>query len=274
MPDRLAPPASGLRIEAVSKSFRAARGALVVQALDRVSLDARPGEFLALIGPSGCGKSTLLFLVAGLERPDGGRILLDGRPVSGPGRDRGVMFQDYALFPWLTVTENIAFGLRTKGLDRQQREPIVARYVELVGLRGHEEKFPHELSGGMRQRTALARVLANDPAVLLMDEPLAALDALTRRLLQLELLRIWGEDGAGEARKTVLLVTHDIEEAVFLADRVLVMSRRPGRIKLAVDNPLPRPRAPAMLADPRFTALVERLWREIEAEAYQAMVEG
>jgi NitT/TauT family transport system ATP-binding protein len=273
VPDSIAPPA-GLRIEAVSKSFHAARGATALPALDRVSLEAQPGEFLALIGPSGCGKSTLLLLVAGLETPDSGRIVVDGRPVTGPGRDRGVMFQDYALFPWLTVTENIAFGLRAKGVGRPEREAIVTRHVELVGLRGHEEKFPHELSGGMRQRTALARVLANDPSVLLMDEPLAALDALTRRLLQQELLRVWGEDGAREARKTVLLVTHDIEEAVFLADRILVMSRRPGRIKLAVDNPLPRPRTPAILGDPRFTELVDRLWREIEAEAYQAMVEG
>jgi NitT/TauT family transport system ATP-binding protein len=239
-----------------------------------VSLEARPGEFIALIGPSGCGKSTLLFVVAGLEEPDEGRVLVDGRPVDGPGRDRGVMFQDYALFPWMTVAENVAFGLRAKGLGRREREAIVARHVELVGLRGHEEKFPHELSGGMRQRTALARVLANDPAILLMDEPLAALDALTRRLLQQELLRIWGEASAGGDRKTVLLVTHDIEEAVFLADRVVVMSRRPGRIKLLIENPLPRPRTPAMLADPRCAALVEQLWREIEAEAYQAMVEG
>jgi NitT/TauT family transport system ATP-binding protein len=195
-------------------------------ALENVTLDVRSGEFLTLVGPSGCGKSTLIDLAGGLTAPDGGRILLDGCPVDGPGRDRGVVFQQYALFPWRTAAQNIEFALEIAGVGRQERRDRARSHLELVGLSAFADRYPHELSGGMKQRVAIARSLACDPQVLLMDEPFAALDAQTRETLQIELLRIWRNTG-----KTIIFITHGIDEAIVLGQRVAVMTARPGRIK-------------------------------------------
>jgi len=201
-------------------------------ALEDITLDVRPGEFLALVGPSGCGKSTLLDLLGGLTAPTSGRILLDGRPIEGPARDRGIVFQQYALFPWRTAAQNVEFGLDIAGLKARERRERAQHYLELVGLSAFAERYPHELSGGMKQRVAIARSLAYDPEVLLMDEPFAALDAQTRETLQGELLRIWRTTG-----KTILFITHGIDEAVVLGQRVAVMTSRPGRIKHVVEIP-------------------------------------
>jgi NitT/TauT family transport system ATP-binding protein len=201
-------------------------------ALEDITLEVRSGEFLALVGPSGCGKSTLLDLLGGLTTPTSGRILLDGRPIAGPGRDRGIVFQQYALFPWRTAAENVEFGLDIAGLKARQRLDITRSFLDLVGLSAFADRYPHELSGGMKQRVAIARSLAYDPEVLLMDEPFAALDAQTRETLQGELLRIWRATG-----KTIVFITHGIDEAVVLGQRVAVMTSRPGRIKQIVDIP-------------------------------------
>ncbi len=208
-----------------------------IAAVRDFTLDVAGGEFVCLLGPSGCGKSTFLNLVAGFIAPTAGRLLLDGRPVTRPGPDRGVVFQEHALFPWLTVADNIAFGLRMRGAGRAERAAAVRRYTDLVGLTGFERSFPKDLSGGMRQRVAIARALANDPKILLMDEPFAAVDAQMRRLLQDELLRIWRDTG-----KTVLFVTHSIEEALRLSDRVVVMTARPGTVRAVVPLRAARPR--------------------------------
>lgn len=226
-----------------------------VEALRDINCDIPAGQFFCIIGPSGCGKTTLLHTIAGFTRPSGGRALLDGRPIEAPGPDRTVMFQEYGLFPWLTVTQNIEFGLHPKRLNAQEHGDLVRRYVKLAKLEGFENRYPHEISGGMKQRVSIARALAPDPQVVLMDEPFAALDSLSRDLLQEEILRIWDE-----ARKTFILITHNIEEAVFLSDRVMVMTARPGRVKAIIDIDLPRPRDPAMRAhDTRFLALKEQL---------------
>jgi NitT/TauT family transport system ATP-binding protein len=201
-------------------------------AVEDITLDVLPGEFLALVGPSGCGKSTLLDLLGGLTAPTSGRILLDGRPIEGPARDRGIVFQQYALFPWRTAVQNVEFGLDIAGLKAKQRREIARHYLDLVGLTAFAERYPHELSGGMKQRVAIARSLAYDPEVLLMDEPFAALDAQTRETLQGELLRIWRATG-----KTIIFITHGIDEAVVLGQRVAVMTSRPGRIKHVVEIP-------------------------------------
>jgi NitT/TauT family transport system ATP-binding protein len=201
-------------------------------ALEDVTFDVRPGEFLALVGPSGCGKSTLLDLLGGLAAPSSGRILLDGRPITGPARDRGVVFQQYALFPWRTAAQNVEFGLDIAGVKSRQRRDRALHYLDLVGLAGFADRYPHELSGGMKQRVAIARSLAYDPEVLLMDEPFAALDAQTRETLQSELLRIWRTTG-----KTIVFITHGIDEAVVLGQRVAIMTSRPGRIKQVIEVP-------------------------------------
>jgi NitT/TauT family transport system ATP-binding protein len=215
-------------------------------------------------------------MLAGLQLATSGKVLFDEQPVSAPGPERGVMFQDYALFPWCTVWGNVEFGLRHgpagNGLDAAARAARVRHYVELVGLTGSEEKYPHQLSGGMRQRVALARLMANEPAVLLMDEPLAALDAQTRLILQDELLRIWGQDRPAAERRTVVFITHAIDEAVFLADRIAVMTTHPGRIKALIDVPLPRPRGDGTRALPEFQALTQEIWSLIRDEAYRATV--
>lgn len=264
-----------LRFNNVSKRFIAPRTGQETVAVSGVELAIEAGEFICVVGPSGCGKSTVMNLVAGLDRPSAGSIEMDGRPISGPGADRGVMFQDYALYPWLTVVENVGFGLKNgtpgRGLSRAQREERIRHYVDLVRLKGSEGKYPHQLSGGMCQRVALARLLANGPDVLLMDEPLGALDAQTRLILQVELLRIWGETAPRSERKTAIFITHDIEEAIFLADRVVVMGTNPGRIKKVLPVDLPRPREEATRADPRFGSLAKEIWDLIRDEAYHAI---
>ena len=227
---------SAISLRGVTKTFpvRGGRRDEVFTAVDGVTLDVPAGEFLSLVGPSGCGKSTLLDLLGGLTLPSSGEVLVDGRPVTGPGLDRGVVFQQYALLPWRTARANVEFGLEASGIPRRERHERAREYLALVGLQGFEDRYPHELSGGMKQRVALARSLAYDPDVLLMDEPFAALDAQTRDLLQAELLRIHARTG-----KTVVFITHGIEEAVFLGHRVAVMTSRPGRIKHVVPVALP-----------------------------------
>ena len=263
-----------LRLRGVSKQFVAPRTGHVTLAVDDVSLDIASGEFISIVGPSGCGKSTVMNMIAGLDHPTGGTIEKDGVLITAPGADRGVMFQDYALMPWQTVHDNVGFGLRHgtpgKGLSAAQREQRTQQHIELVGLRGSEKKYPHQLSGGMRQRVALARLLANGPDVLLMDEPLGALDAQTRLVLQLELLRIWGQTAPREQRKTAVFITHDIEEAVFLADRVVVMSAHPGRVREVIDIDLPRERGESLRAHPRFGQLTDQIWQLIRDEAWKA----
>jgi NitT/TauT family transport system ATP-binding protein len=208
-----------------------------VVALDGIDLDIGDDEFLTVLGPSGCGKTTLLNIVAGFEEATDGEVQADGKPILKPGPDRGVVFQEYALFPWLTVEQNIEFGLRERGVPKAQRRACVRQQIASVGLSGFGQRYPQELSGGMRQRVALARVLVNDPKILLMDEPFAALDAQTRSVMQQELLRVWSAD-----RRTAIFITHNIEEAILLGDRVVVMTARPGRIKDIVTVELIRPR--------------------------------
>jgi NitT/TauT family transport system ATP-binding protein len=264
-----------LRLSAVGKSFPAANGAGEVRVVENVSLAIGSGEFVCVVGPSGCGKSTLLAMIAGLEAPSAGKVEKNGAPIVRPGPDRGVMFQDYALFPWLTAAENIAFplahGPAGAGLSREERRKRVARFVDLVSLRGAEGKYPHQLSGGMRQRVALARLLVMEPDILLMDEPLGALDAQTRLVLQLELLRIWGETLPRAERRTAVFITHDIDEAVLLGDRVVVMASHPGRVREVIDIDLPRPRTELSRADPRFGKLSEAIWALIRDQAREAI---
>ncbi|GGH06858.1 ABC transporter ATP-binding protein [Alsobacter metallidurans] len=257
-----------LSIEAVSRVFPGVHGGAPTRALEPTTLSVAPNDFITILGPSGCGKSTLLRIVAGLDSPTSGRVLLDGRAVTRPGADRGMVFQSYTLFPWLNVFENIAFGLNERGVPEAERNAIVESYVDKVGLRGFERHWPKQLSGGMQQRTAIARALANDPEILLLDEPFGALDNQTRSLMQELLLGIWERE-----RKTVLFVTHDIEEAIFMASRVLVMSARPGRIKADIAVDLPYPRHYTVKTTPEFSALKARLTEEIRAEAVLAATE-
>jgi NitT/TauT family transport system ATP-binding protein len=249
-----------LQLSSVSKRFVNRRTGAESQALAEVSLEIRRGEWVSLLGPSGSGKTTLLNMIAGLEQPTSGRVLHDGEVVIGPSADRGMLFQEYALFPWKTVRENVQFALRhgpkARGVTTVERERRTKELIKLVGLTGAERKYPHELSGGMKQRCALARLLVYDPEVLLMDEPLAAVDAQTRAVLQEELLRVWGE--ASTERKTVVYVTHSIEEAVFLSDRVVVLSRNPGKIKEVIQIDLARPRSSAQRTTVEFQRLVQR----------------
>jgi len=254
-----------IQIRGVRKAFRS--GGRKLLALDRIDLEVRAGELVCLLGPSGCGKSTLLNAIAGFSPPTSGTILAAGRPVLGPGPDRAMVFQEYALFPWMTVERNVAFGLEMKGAPRAQIKEQVGALLGKLHLAEFRDRFPKDLSGGMRQRVAIARVLAIDPPMLLMDEPFGALDALTRRNLQDELLRIWSELG-----KTIVFVTHGIEESIYLADRVVVMTYRPGTVKRVISVELPRPRDPSGL---EFNALkrevsslvMEEQARHEEAEA-------
>ncbi len=268
-------PSIKLRLRGVTKSFTAPRTGATTLAVAQVDLDIESGEFICVVGPSGCGKSTILNMVAGLDKPSTGTIEKDGIPITGPGADRGVMFQDYALMPWQTVEENVGFGLRFgtpgKPFTLAQREDRIRHFIQLVRLNGSESKYPHQLSGGMRQRVALARLLANGPDVLLMDEPLGALDAQTRLILQVELLQIWGQTAPREERKTALFITHDIEEAVFLADRVVVMSSHPGRIRAVIPIDLPRERSELTRGELNFGRHVDQIWRLIRDEAYRAI---
>ena len=249
-----------LQIRAVGKTFSG--GTVALQATD---LSVQENDFITILGPSGCGKSTLLRMVAGLDTPSGGNIALDGRPVAGPGADRGMVFQSYTLFPWLTVLQNVCFGLREKGMPPQEQHAIAHRFIGKVGLKGFERHFPKQLSGGMQQRVALARALANDPRILLMDEPFGALDHQTRELMQELLLGIWEDE-----RKTVLFVTHDIDEAIFMGSRVVVMSARPGRIKCDIPVPLQHPRHYSMKTTPVFAELKASLTEEIRIEVQRA----
>jgi NitT/TauT family transport system ATP-binding protein len=240
-----------IAIEGLSKSFATKRGASHL-ALADISLSVAAGEFVAILGPSGCGKSTLLYIVGGFVEPSRGSVSVAGRPVTGPAPDRGPVFQEFALFPWKTVLGNVMYGLREQGVAKGEAEEKARALIALVNLAGYEKFYPKELSGGMKQRVAIARTLAYGPSILLMDEPFGALDAHTRTGLQRELLDIWERD-----RKTVLFVTHSVEEAVFLAERVVVLTRSPGRVKatLAIDLPRPRRRA-ELLVDRRYQSLV------------------
>jgi ABC-type nitrate/sulfonate/bicarbonate transport system ATPase subunit len=245
-------------IERVSRTFK---GKTETRALNETSLLVQDNDFICILGPSGCGKSTLLRIVAGLDTPSTGRVLLDGQPVERPGPDRGMVFQSYTLFPWLTVRENVLFGRRAKS-------DVAERLIAQVGLRGFENHYPKTLSGGMQQRTALARALANNPKILLLDEPFGALDNQTRALMQELLLGIWEAD-----RKTVLFVTHDIDEAIFMASRVAVMSARPGRLKTIVPIDLPHPRHYTMKSAPQFSAYKAQLTEEIRVEAMKTLTQ-
>ncbi|TWG07929.1 NitT/TauT family transport system ATP-binding protein [Saccharopolyspora dendranthemae] len=245
-----------IALENVGKTFSLARERFV--ALDDVSLEIADNEFVTVVGPSGCGKSTLLNILAGLEEPDEGRALVDGAEVSGPGPDRGVIFQQYALFPWLTVRGNVEFGLKIAGVPRDERRRRAAHFIDVVGLSEFADVLPKALSGGMRQRCAIARAYAVNPAILLMDEPFGALDALTRVKLQEQLLSAWDRE-----RRTVLFITHDVDEAVYLADRVIVMASRPGRIYDVVGVDLPHPRSEEVRLSPEFTALRNRVWNSV-----------
>jgi NitT/TauT family transport system ATP-binding protein len=255
---------SQLSIQGVSRVFTTPGGGST-QALLPVDFTVRENDFVTILGPSGCGKSTLLRIAAGLDQPTSGRVLLDGEPVEGPGADRGMVFQSYTLFPWLSVEQNIRFGLRERGVSEAQQKERSDYFISRVGLRGFEQHFPKQLSGGMQQRTAIARALANDPKILLLDEPFGALDNQTRVLMQELLLGIWES-----AQKTVLFVTHDIDEAIFMANRVAVFSARPGQIKTELAVDFPHPRHYTIKTSPEFMALKARLTEEIRAEAMAA----
>ena len=247
-------------IDHVTKSFEAPRRAPHL-ALDDISLEIATAEFVAILGPSGCGKSTLLYTVGGFVAPSAGQIIVDGQPVTGPGPDRGPVFQEFALFPWKTVLGNVMYGPLERGVPRAQAEAEARALIGLVHLSGYEDFYPKQLSGGMKQRVAIARTLAYHPATLLMDEPFGALDAHTRTRLQHELLEIWERD-----RKTVLFVTHSVDEAVFLSDRIVVMTRAPGRIKTILPVELPRPRRRAeLLLDRRYQQAVVEIEKLMDA---------
>ncbi|HVM80761.1 MAG TPA: ABC transporter ATP-binding protein [Stellaceae bacterium] len=237
-----------------------------VTALDNIFLEVGENEFSVIVGPSGCGKTSLLRLVAGLIKPTEGAIYLDGMQVTKPGKDRGMVFQSYTLFPWLNVQDNVEFGLKIGGLPLEERRDISSRFLAQVGLTGFERAYPKHLSGGMMQRVALARALANDPEVLLMDEPFGALDSQTRALMQEMLLEIWQRSS-----KTVLFITHDIDESILLGDRVYVMTARPGRIKEMVEIDIPRPRTVDVLTSPEFMSIKRRIMRSIHEEATKAL---
>ena len=253
---------SKLSIRALQKSFVVNEGfghSRTIHAIERVDLEIKEGEFVCVIGPSGCGKTTLLMILAGLYSKTAGEITLDGTPLIGPGLNRGVVFQDFALFPWLTVRSNILYGVRQKKLPTNSHDTIIEHYIKMMSLQGFEDTYPYRLSGGMKQRVAIARALALEPELLLMDEPFGALDAQTRASLQRVLVEVWQE-----TKKTVMFITHDVREATFLADRVVVMSSRPGRITEEILIGLPRPRD---ILSPEFVELERKLAGLIEKQA-------
>ena len=250
-------------VDQVSHRYRPASGREVL-ALEDVSLSVRNREFVALLGPSGCGKSTLLYMIGGFLPVVAGSILVDGKPVAGPGPDRGVVFQHFALFPWKTVKANVLYGLERTQLPRSEREQRAQSFIDMVGLTGFEDSYPSQLSGGMKQRAAIARTLAFNPQILLMDEPFGALDAQTRSLMQSELLNIWRR-----TPKTVLFVTHDVQEAVFLAERVAVMSARPGQIKALIDTKFDKT-DPHIFKSKAFVDKVDEIWGLVRDEAIKA----
>ena len=254
-----------LGLSEICLSYRTQQGERLL-ALDNINLEVRAGEFVCVVGPSGCGKSTLLHLIAGLQSPTSGQVLVDGKPVEGPGTDRILIFQDHGLFPWLTVGQNVEFGMKMKGVPKLERQEKTRHYLQLVHLTKFERSYIHQLSGGMRQRVAIARALATEPDVLLMDEPFAALDAQTRDLLHDELERIWSESG-----RTIIFVTHNVREAVRLGDRVVLLTFRPGRLKSEFPVVLPRPRsledpAVALAAREVLDELRDEINRSLEAE--------
>jgi NitT/TauT family transport system ATP-binding protein len=246
-------------IEHLSKSYYGRKGETV--ALRDVNLTINQNEFVCVVGPSGCGKTTLLNIIAGLEDATSGTVTVDGNPVTGPGKERGVVFQQYALFPWKTVLKNVEFGLKLKGMDKRKRREEAMKYLELVGLKDFAGAYPKELSGGMKQRVAIARAYAVQPEVLLMDEPFGALDAQTRAQLQEELLHTWQTE-----QRTCFFITHDVEEAVILAQKVVIMSARPGRIKEIVDVDIPYPRNQATKLDKRFVEIKNEIWAKVYQE--------
>ncbi len=252
-------------VRRLSKVY-ADRAGLAIPVLQDIDLDIAAGEFLCIVGPSGCGKTTFIRIIDGLVPPSTGDVLIDGKAVSEPGPDRAFVFQSDLLYPWRTVLDNIAFGLEIRGISQTERHTRARALAELVGLTRFESHYPHELSGGMRQRVNLARALAVDPAILLMDEPFASLDAQTREVMQQELLKIWTA-----ARKTVIFITHQIDEAVYLADRVVVFSARPTAIKAEIPIEIPRPRTLAVKRTPQFLAYVDRIWGLMEADIMRAM---
>lgn len=248
-------------VEGLHKTFVSREGKDTgVTALQNLNLEIRDNEFVTVIGPSGCGKTTMLRIVAGLDTCDGGRVLIDGKPVTGPGPERAMVFQSFALMPWADVLSNVTFGAEMRGVPRQERERRALELINLVGLGGFEHRLPKQLSGGMQQRVGLARALAVDPAILLMDEPFGSLDEQTRRLLQEQLIHIWEGN-----RKTVLFVTHSMEEAVLLADRLILMSPRPGRVEEIIDIPLPRPRGPETEKSSTFVDIKEHVWQRLRS---------
>ncbi len=262
---------SKISVRGLSKVFNPLKGNPVV-ALENVNFDVEEGEFIAIVGPSGCGKSTLLYMIAGFIQPTKGEIIVDGRRINSPGPDRGIVFQEYALFPWLTVEGNIKYGLEEKGLDQDEIDEKVSKYIRLMGLEGFEHKYPKELSGGMKQRVAIARTLAYEPEILLMDEPFGALDAQTRELLQEELLRIWEE-----TRKTVLFVTHSVDEAVYLSQRVIIMTCRPGRVKNTVNVRLDKTLSREdVITSREFVETRHKVWVDVREEVmkHYCIVEG
>jgi len=246
-----------LSVESIHKTFfkPVKNDVIGIPALDGVSLSVAQGDFVSVIGPSGCGKSTLLRIIDGLIKPDQGRVLVDGGVVDRPGPDRAVVFQYFGLYPWRSVLRNVEFGLELKEVARQKRREIALSHIAQVGLRGFENHFPHELSGGMRQRVGFARALSLDPDIILMDEPFSSVDEQTRELLQEQLLEVWRQ-----TRKTVLFVTHSIDEAVYMANRVVVMAARPGRVVEEIEVDLPRPRTSAVRALPRFSEIRSHAW--------------
>ena len=252
-----------LHVAGVSRTFHSSHGQ--TQALQATDLRVAENDFVTILGPSGCGKSTLLRIVAGLDQPTSGEVLLDGRRIEGPGADRGMVFQSYTLFPWLTVLDNVCFGLRERGLPRAAQLAAANGFIAKVGLVGFEQHYPKQLSGGMQQRTAIARALANGPRILLMDEPFGALDHQTRELMQELLLGIWEAE-----KKTVLFVTHDIDEAVFMGTRVVVMSARPGRIKLDRAVPIAHPRHYSVKTTPAFSEIKAELMEQVRVEVKAA----
>jgi len=252
---------AAIAVESVSKRFAARGQPAGIVALENIDLLIQPKEFVALLGPSGCGKSTLLNIIAGFIPPTSGRVLHMGAPVVRPSRDRTVVFQDYALFPWMTLQQNVEFGLKAQGVSPLERAATARGQLARVDLAGFEDRYPHEISGGMKQRAAIARALVLNPSVLLMDEPFGALDAQTRVLLQEQVARLSGETGS-----TIVFVTHSIEEAIFLADRVIVMSPRPGRIRLELKVELPRPRLPEMRKDAWFVSTGHELWQSLKSD--------
>ncbi|MHC1631917.1 MAG: ABC transporter ATP-binding protein [Methanotrichaceae archaeon] len=248
-----------LEVQGVSKLFEA-KGK-IFEALRDINLNIGDNEFICIVGPSGCGKTTLLRIIAGLERPSSGELYLDGEPIKGPGPQRGMVFQEYSLFPWRTVLDNATFGLEMKGVSKEVRYERTRNYLKMVGLESFEQNYPHELSGGMKQRVAIVRALVSEPRALLMDEPFGALDAQTRNIMQSELLRIWADE-----KKTVIFVTHSVDEAIYLGDKIVIMSARPGRIKDIIEINIPRPRK---RTSPEVNRFREQILQDLRIQAIE-----